>query len=186
MDYNLDYFRDSVLSKRNEIEVVDKLLANRTVYELFENMSIVCDDIVIGCRLNGKPVANCCERIQSYHTREGPCFYLELLDNYFQKRPGRIGGFRIDLYFPDDDIIPTVFNSFYQQSLLVYSNPFAAALARDPVIVALGEYSIMRFHATRFSNMPGKRKPCVNQESNGLKYFADYKYEEFLTLTFRM
>lgn len=66
MDYNIDYFDQSVLSKGKEIGVIDRLLENYTVYELFENMSITCEDIITGCRLKGEPVANCCMEIKSY------------------------------------------------------------------------------------------------------------------------
>lgn len=175
LDYDLNYFQNSVLSKISEIEIVEKILKNQTILELFEKISINCEEIVENCRLNGEKIANCCSEIKNFFTREGPCFHLKILDDYFQKRPGQIGGFEIDLNFPFDDFIPTVFNSFYQRGIFVYSHPLAAALARDPVIVALGEYSIIQFHATKHSNMPGKGKRCIKEEKNILKYFTTYR-----------
>lgn len=179
LDYNVDYFEQRILTKVEDIEMVDQLLlANRTVYELFEKISFTCEDIITGCRLEGELISNCCKKIARYITREGPCFHLRLLDDFYQTRPGRGGGFRIDLHIPADDIIPTIFNSFYERGVLVYQYPLAAARARDPIVVALGANTVMQFHATKYSNVPLKDKPCVNTDEKELKNFKAYGFSD--------
>lgn len=173
-DYNLAYFNKSVLSKTDEIEVVDKLLDQYGVFGLYENVSTKCEEIVTGCRLNGFKYSKCCAFVSRFFTREGPCFYFHMLDDYLQPRPGRVGGFRVELRLPDNEIIPTVFNAFYQRGVFVYTDPFAAALAMDTAIVPVGMYAIMQLQATQHVNLPVAEKPCAAPDEIELKYFSEY------------
>lgn len=174
-DYNLDYFNQSVLSKSDEIEIVDQLIKEHGIYGLYEKISTACEEVVTGCRLNGEKFSKCCLFAQRYFTREGPCFYFNVLDNYRQPRPGRVGGFRLELRLPDKEIIPTVFNAFYQKAVFVYTDPFAAALAMDTVIVPVGMYALMQMHAIQQLRISVAEKPCAEADEIELKYFPEYR-----------
>lgn len=109
--------------------------------------------------------------------REGPCFYLSLLEFYPQTRPGRSSGLRIDIWYPDDEVIPAMFNAFYQDGIYVYDYHLSAALSSNPTIVGLGMYQLQQFYANHHINVPEKESPCIDvkKEKSTLKYFSEYR-----------
>ncbi len=179
------YFVGNGFDEHSLNDELNTLLGEKSLGEVFEDISFQCDQLFLKCWYQNGPVRSCCDdesfAFRRFLTHNGPCFYLGG-KGLAQNLPGPVGGFGFIYRHPGKHLTPTVFGSYDVNAIYLFTEPAAAIIEKNPIILPIGS----RAHVSLKARKSVKKLTPISQwisdpncrRNQSLTLFKEYSYEK--------